>query len=41
MRTLIIGSSDKNVKLWHMKSGQCVRTIEHKGKIPTYHKINT
>eukprot|EP00088_Acartia_fossae_P003160 TRINITY_DN1130_c0_g1_i3.p1 TRINITY_DN1130_c0_g1~~TRINITY_DN1130_c0_g1_i3.p1 ORF type:complete len:444 (-),score=79.97 TRINITY_DN1130_c0_g1_i3:64-1353(-) len=30
---LASGSSDKSVKLWHMKSGQCVRTIEHKGAI--------
>ena len=27
------GSLDTNVRIWHVKSGQCVRVIEHKGAI--------
>jgi len=30
---LASGGADHLVKLWHMKSGQCVRTLEHKGII--------
>ncbi len=30
---LASGGADNLVKLWHMKSGQCVRTLEHKGEI--------
>ena len=29
---LASGGADHLVKLWHMKSGQCVRTLEHKGQ---------
>jgi len=30
---LASGSSDHTVKLWHIKSGQCVRTLQQKGRI--------
>jgi len=30
---LASGSADHTVKLWHIKSGQCVRTLDHKGSI--------
>ena len=27
------GSLDTNVRIWHVKSGQCIRVLEHKGAI--------
>ena len=29
--TLVSGSDDQNVKLWHIASRQCSRTLPHKG----------
>ena len=31
-QALVSGSNDKNVKIWHINSHQCMRTIPHHGK---------
>lgn len=30
---LASGSEDRTVRIWHVKSGQCVRVLEHKGAV--------
>ena len=34
-QVLASGSEDSNVKLWHIKSRQCIRVLPHKGSITT------